>query len=162
MNFTLVSLIFFFMLALIASAVFYYLSLQNLASIRREVDKLHAQATVARSSTMLRNERARCQQQLAGMEAALLASKQSALDIQEIAQVDATALEIKNCNQALKNAGDWMGLPFDLEWVDVLEKLPHLNVLYRASLLNPSPPPAVTLDSQAANAPQNTPTGASQ
>ena len=162
MNLTLVSLIFFFMLALIASAVFYYLSLQNLASIRREVDKLHAQATVARSSTMLRNERARCQQQLVGMEAALLASDQSALNPHEVSQVDATALEIKNCNQALKNAGDWMGLPFDLEWVDMLDKLPRLNALYRASLLDPSQVPLVILDSQAASAPQNTPTGASR
>ncbi|MEI7513852.1 MAG: hypothetical protein WCK81_00570 [Betaproteobacteria bacterium] len=162
MNLTLVSLIFFFMLALIASAVFYYLSLQNLSSIRREVDKLHAQATVARSSTMLRNERARCQQQLAGMEAAILASEPSALNAQEIAQVDATALEIKNCNQALKNAGDWMGLPFDLEWVDMLEKLPRLNALYRASLLDPSPTPLVVLGSEAVGTPQITLTGASR
>jgi len=162
MNLTLVSLIFFFLLALIASAVFYYLSLQNLASIRREVDKLHAQATVARSSTMLRNERARCQQQLAGMEAALLASNQSALNSQEVSQVGDTALEIKNCNQALKNAGDWMGLPFDLEWVDMLDKLPRLNALYRASLLDPSQVPLVIVDSQAPSAPQNTPTGASR
>ena len=94
--------------------------------------------------------------------AALLASDQSALNPQEVSQVDATALEIKNCNQALKNAGDWMGLPFDLEWVDMLDKLPRLNALYRASLLDPSQVPLVILDSQAASAPQNTPTGASR
>ena len=38
---------------------------------------------------------------------------------------------------ALKNAGDWLGLPFDLEWIDVLQRLPRLNALYRASLDNP-------------------------
>ena len=43
---------------------------------------------------------------------------------------------IKECVDALKNAGDWLGLPFDLEWVDVLQRLPRLQALYRASLDN--------------------------
>ena len=69
MNLTLVLLIFFFLVAVLGAAVFYYLTLQNLAAVKREVDKLRDQADDARASALLRNERARCYQQLMALEA---------------------------------------------------------------------------------------------
>jgi hypothetical protein len=136
MNTTLVLLSSFFFAALLGVGIFYYLTLKNLAHIRREVDRLQIQARAERASGMLRAERSRCQQELQALETDLGATERAALTHQELTLVDNHRRSIKECVDALKNAGDWMGLPFDLEWVDVLQRLPRLQALYRASLDN--------------------------
>ena len=137
MNVTLVLLTCFFFAALLGAGIFYYLTLRNLAHIRREVDLLQIRARAERASSMLRAERSRCQQELQALETDLGALDRSALTPQEVTLVDNLRKSIKECVDALKNAGDWLGLPFDLEWIDVLQRLPRLNALYRASLDNP-------------------------
>ena len=136
MNVTLVLLTCFFFAALLGAGIFYYLTLRNLAHIRREVDRLQIRARVERASGMLRAERSRCQQELQALETDLGMTERNALTPQELTLVDNHRRSIKECVDALKNAGDWLGLPFDLEWVDVLQRLPRLQALYRASLDN--------------------------
>ena len=136
MNATLVLLTCFFFAALLGAGIFYYLTLRNLAQIRREVDRLEIRARAERASGMLRAERSRCQQELQALETDLGATERNALTAQELTLVDNHRRSIKECVDALKNAGDWLGLPFDLEWVDVLQRLPRLQALYRASLDN--------------------------
>ena len=138
MNVTLVLLTFFFFAAVLGAGIFYYLTLQNLAHIRREVDRLQIRARAERASGMLRAERSRCQQELQALETDLSATERDALTPQELTMVENHRTSIKECVDALKQAGDWMGLPFDLEWVDVLQRLPRLQALYRASLDNPA------------------------
>lgn len=137
MNVTLVLLTCFFFAALLGAGIFYYLTLRNLAHIRREIDLLQIRARAERASSMLRAERSRCQQELQALETDLGTLDRSALTPQEVTLVDNHRKSIKECVDALKNAGDWLGLPFDLEWIDVLQRLPRLNALYRASLDNP-------------------------
>ena len=60
MNVTLVLLTCFFFAALLGAGIFYYLTLRNLAHIRREVDLLQIRARAERASGMLRAERSRC------------------------------------------------------------------------------------------------------
>ena len=136
MNVTLVLLTCFFFAALLGAGIFYYLTLRNLAHIRREVDRLQIRARAERTSGMLRAERSRCQQELQALETDLGMTERNALTPQELTLVDNHRRSIKECVDALKNAGDWLGLPFDLEWVDVLQRLPRLQALYRASLDN--------------------------
>ncbi len=136
MNVTLVLLTCFFFAALLGAGIFYYLTLRNLAHIRREVDRLQIRARAERASGMLRAERSRCQQELQALETDLGMTERNALTPQELTLVDNHRRSIKECVDALKNAGDWLGLPFDLEWVDVLQRLPRLQALYRASLDN--------------------------
>jgi hypothetical protein len=138
MNTTLVLLSSFFLAAVLGAGIFYYLTLKNLAQIRREVDRLQIQARAERASGMLRAERSRCQHELQALETDLGATERTALTPQELTLVDNHRRSIRECVDALKNAGDWMGLPFDLEWVDVLQRLPRLQKLYRASLDNAS------------------------
>ena len=135
MNLTLVLLIFFFLAAVLGAAVFYYLTLQNLAAVKREVNKLRDQADDARSSALLRNERARCYQQLLALEADIQNRQRDSLSNEETAMVEVNREEIQNCVNALKQSGNWMGLPFDLEWQDMWDKLPQLKSLYRATVL---------------------------
>ena len=133
MNTTLVLLTIFFFAALLVAGIFYYLTLQNLAHIRREVDRLQIQARAERASSMLRAERSRCQQELQALETDLGANGRNALTEQELTLVDNHCQSIQECVEALKNSGAWLGLPFDLEWVDILQRLPRLGALYLAS-----------------------------
>ena len=144
-------------IALIGVAISHLWTKQKMLQMRRELDKLQAQSRAAHACSLLRKERARCHLQLQSLEAELTAHERTALSAEEIAAVDANRKTIKNCVEALKNAGDWLGVPFDLEWVDMLERLPRLNLLYRASLDNgglptdvggaPSPTPELPVES---------------
>ncbi len=135
MNLTLVLLIFFFLAAVLGAAVFYYLTLQNLAAVKREVNKLRDQADDARASALLRNERARCYQQLKALEADIQTRQRDSLSNEETAMVELNREEIQNCVNALKKSGNWMGLPFDLDWQDMWDNLPQLRNLYRATVM---------------------------
>ncbi len=135
MNLTLVLLIFFFLVAVLGAAVFYYLTLQNLAAVKREVNKLRDQADDARASALLRNERARCYQQLMALEADIQARQRDSLSNEEAALVELNREEIQNCVNALKKSGNWMGVPFDLDWQDMWGNLPQLRSLYRATVM---------------------------
>ena len=133
MDTVLVVLVFFFLLVLMGSAVFYYLSLQNLAQMKREMEALKAGAAKSASSSAIRHERARCHQQLQQLESDLATSARETLTTEELSLIDYARDEIKKCTDALKQLNDWMGLPYDQEWVEMLKKLPCINTLYRAA-----------------------------
>ena len=133
METVLVVLVFFFLLVLMGSAVFYYLSLQNLAQMKREMEALKAGAAKSASSSAIRHERARCHQQLQQLESDLATTARETLTTEELSLIDYARDEIKKCTDALKQLNDWMGLPYDQEWVEMLKKLPCINTLYRAA-----------------------------
>ena len=133
METVLVVLVLFFLLVLMGSAVFYYLSLQNLAQMKREMEALKAGAAKSASSSAIRHERARCHQQLQQLETDLASTARETLTTEELSLIDYAREEIKKCTDALKHLNDWMGLPYDQEWVEILKKLPCINTLYRAA-----------------------------
>ncbi len=133
METVLVVLVLFFLLVLMGSAVFYYLSLQNLAQMKREMEALKAGAAKSASSSVIRHERARCHQQLQQLETDLASTARETLTPEELSLIDYARDEIKKCTDALKHLNDWMGLPYDQEWVEMLKKLPCINTLYRAA-----------------------------
>ena len=133
METVLVVLVLFFLLVLMGSAVFYYLSLQNLAQMKREMEALKAGAAKSASSSAIRHERARCHQQLQQLETDLASTARETLTTEELSLIDYARDEIKKCTDALKHLNDWMGLPYDQEWVEMLKKLPCINTLYRAA-----------------------------
>jgi hypothetical protein len=133
METVLVVLVLFFLLVLMGSAVFYYLSLQNLAQMKREMEALKAGAAKSASSSAIRHERARCHQQLQQLETDLASTARETLTAEELSLIDYARDEIKKCTDALKHLNDWMGLPYDQEWVEMLKKLPCINTLYRAA-----------------------------
>lgn len=121
---------------LVGVAASYYITTRRMLQMRREMDKLQAKARVARASATLRNERARCHLELQSLEAQITVNERVDLSPEELDMLDRNQQTIKNCVDALKRADEWLGLPFDLEWRDMLERLPRLNALYRASLDN--------------------------
>ena len=133
METVLVVLVFFFLLVLMGSAVFYYLSLQNLAQMKREMAALKEGAARSASSSAVRHERARCHQQLQQLDSELSSTARETLTPEELSLIDYARDEIKKCTDTLKQLNDWMGLPYDQEWVEMLKKLPCINTLYRAA-----------------------------
>jgi hypothetical protein len=85
----------------------------------------------ARSADSVRRERSVAHDQLVLIEADLSINPREALTPEEIESFEGSRKSIKLCNAELKKMGQWMGLPFDLEWVEIQQRQPQLNELYR-------------------------------
>jgi hypothetical protein len=79
-----------------------------------------------------------------------------------MAMVELNREEIQNCVNALKKSGNWMGIPFDLDWQEMWDKLPQLRALYRAQAMGQdasvqvsAPVAALNTDSSAPSASLN-------
>jgi hypothetical protein len=88
-------------------------------------------AAPARSADSVRRERSVAHDQLVLLEADLSINPREALTNEEIESFESSRKSIKLCNAELKKMGQWMGLPFDLEWVEIQQRQPKLNELYR-------------------------------
>ncbi len=88
-------------------------------------------AAPARSADAVRRERSVAHDQLVLIEADLSVNPREALTPEEIESFEGSRKSIKVCNAELKKMGQWMGLPFDLEWVEIQQRQPKLNDLYR-------------------------------
>ena len=88
-------------------------------------------AAPARSADAVRRERSVAHDQLVLIEADLSVNPRETLTPEEIESFEGSRKSIKVCNAELKKMGQWMGLPFDLEWVEIQQRQPKLNDLYR-------------------------------
>jgi hypothetical protein len=57
-----------------------------------------------------------------------------------LASIDQISKTIRTCIAQLKKSDDWIGLPFDFEWTDILARLPKVNTLYRKAIAVESEP----------------------
>lgn len=85
----------------------------------------------ARNHDSLRRERSVAHDKLVLLEAELSINPREALTPEEIETFESSRKTIKACNDGLKTMGNWIGLPFDLEWVEIQQRQPKLNELYR-------------------------------
>lgn len=138
-------ILFFLFFVLICVVLFYVFTQQSLNDISARLTKLQKPEKVTRTPDAIRRERAYSHDQIVMLEAQLINEARQDLTEAEMQEVDKARKKIKACADELKNIGDWSGLPFDLEWNDILDRLPVLNGLYRkavaaqAEALNPTP-----------------------
>jgi len=85
-------------------------------------------------SDTIRRERAFCQDKLAVLEASLSVNPRDSLTPEEVAAIDKIRKTVRTCIDELKSSGEWMGVPFDFEWNEILDRLPKVNLLYRSAL----------------------------
>jgi hypothetical protein len=136
---------FFLFFVLICVVLFFVFTQQSLNDISARLTKLQKPETVTRTPDAIRRERAYSHDQIVMLEAQLINESREDLTEAEMQEVDKARKKIKSCADELKAVGDWSGLPFDLEWNDILDRLPVLNGLYRkaiaaqAEALNPTP-----------------------
>ncbi|MEI7783321.1 MAG: hypothetical protein WCK08_02985 [Betaproteobacteria bacterium] len=90
-----------------------------------------AAAEPRRNADAVRRERSVAHDQLVLMEADLSVNPREALLPEDIESFESSRKSIKICNAELKKMGQWMGLPYDLEWVEIQQRQPQLNELYR-------------------------------
>ena len=92
---------------------------------------VQAAAEPRRNADAVRRERSVAHDQLTLLEADLSINPRENLMPEEIETFEASRKSIKICNAELKKMGQWMGLPFDLEWAEIQQRQPQLNELYR-------------------------------
>ena len=129
-NFLLIIIV-FLILILMSFILFYFYTQQSLRDISSRLDNMQPIDTNKRSPEVIRRERAYCHDQLVLLEAELSTSKRESLTPEELDSIDRARKTIKACIEDLKQSGEWIGLPFDFEWPEMLARLPNVNTLYR-------------------------------
>ena len=85
----------------------------------------------------LRRERAQRLDPLTLLEAELHATKRDGLTDPELEQVSAARASILEITAQLMADDEWIGPPYDLEWTELLERLPRVKTLYMRQSLQP-------------------------
>jgi hypothetical protein len=132
MSSTFILFILFFML--ICVVLFYVFTQQSLNDISKRLTKMQTTAPAARTPDVIRRERAYSHDQIVLLEAELSTSGREDLTEAEIQEIDKARKKIKLCVDELKASGQWIGLPFDFEWTEILDRLPQVNALYRKAI----------------------------
>ena len=90
----------------------------------------------------LRTERSAVIDPINVLEASLQSAGRGALTPEELTLVDNARRRVKSLNETLIGNRQWMGAPFDLEWHEVLDRLPIVKKAYlAASFSEPDPVP---------------------
>lgn len=129
-NFFLLVLVILFLL-MAGFLIFYFQTQQNFKEIGQKLEEIQHPHSGARSSDTLKHELAVHHDLLVLLEAEISKNKRESLTEEELQLFDVARHKIKACIAGLKANGDWIGLPFEYEWVEMLERLPNVLGLYR-------------------------------
>ena len=113
----------------------YHLTRQDLQALSGRLNALDtAKASPPRNSDTVRRERSAAFDKLVMLEASLNGQDRDQLTAEELDLFEDARRIIKGCNSELKRTKDWMGLPVDLEWAEVKERVPHSGGLDRLAV----------------------------
>ena len=130
------------LVVILGAAVF----VQQSGSLRELRDKLQSVQDEARNRKnpdTLRRERVAVLDPLLLLETELSDRAPLLLTEEELGLIAASRERIMTISQQLKALNDWIGAPYDLEWVEYLERLPRLKSLYLSADIGQdgAPPP---------------------
>jgi hypothetical protein len=132
------------MLLLICFLLFYFFTQQSLRDITARLNIiLQPPPAAKKNSEAIRRERAFSHDQLVLLEADLANNPREELTPEELASIDQISKTMRTCIAELKKSNEWVGMPFDFEWADILARLPKVNALYRQAIAletQPEPP----------------------
>jgi hypothetical protein len=135
MDTALLVVILLLMLLLICFLLFYFFTQQSLRDITARLNiALQPPPPPKKNAEAIRRERAMSHDQLMLLEADLTNNPREDLTPEELVSIDQMSKTIKICTAQLKKSDEWIGLPFDLEWTDILARLPKVNALYRKAI----------------------------
>jgi hypothetical protein len=118
---------------LAAFLIFYFQTQQSFQEITEKLDEIqHPHASMLSSET-LKRELAMHHDKLVLLEADISKNKRESLLEEELKMFDVARHQIKASIAGLKASGEWIGLPFEYEWAEMLERLPNVLGLYRKS-----------------------------
>jgi len=134
MDTALLIVILLLMLLLCCFLLFYFFTQQSLRDITARLNVALLPPPPKKNSEAIRRERAFAHDNLMLLEADLTNNPREDLTPEELASIDQISKTIRVCIAELKKSGEWIGLPFDFEWADILARLPKVNALYRKAI----------------------------
>ena len=126
-------IIMLFIVGMLCLVLYHFFIQQSLRDINNRLALLQPAPIQRRGVEVIRRERAHAHDQLVLMEADLVTNPRPNLTSDELENIDKYRKTLKGCIEELKLSGEWMGIPFDFEWTEILDRLPVINVLYRKS-----------------------------
>jgi hypothetical protein len=111
--------------------IFYFQTQQNFQEISKKLEEIQHPQNGARSSEALKRELALQHDKLVVLEADITKNTRESLTEEELKIFDVARHQIKASISGLKANGDWVGIPFEYEWVEMLDRLPNVLNLYR-------------------------------
>jgi hypothetical protein len=135
--FALVAVIFIVLLGAMAVAAIMMQQSGQLRQIQDKLSKLSKGNEAPLNPEGLRIERAGIVDPLVLLEVSLGQSDFVELTEEQMQQIDVARSNIKKISEQLKSAEEWMGPPYDLEWVELLDRMPRLKIAYQKIGLTP-------------------------
>lgn len=129
--FAVVAIIFLVLLVALAMAALSMQQNGQLREIQAKLAKLSGDnKAIPQDAEALRIERANTLDPLVLLEASLSQVDAIELTEEQLQLIDAARTSVKSVTQKLKAADEWMGPPYDLEWVEHLDRMPRLKSAY--------------------------------
>lgn len=135
--FVLVAVIFIVLLGAVAVAVIMMQQNGQLSQIQDKLSRLSKGNEAPLNPEGLRIERAGIVDPLVLLEVSLGQSDSVELTEEQLQQIDVARSNVKKISEQLKSTDEWMGPPYDLEWVELLERMPRLKIAYQKFSMKP-------------------------
>jgi hypothetical protein len=113
--------------------IFYFQTQQNFHEISEKLEEIQHPHHTMLSSETLKRELASHHDKLVLLEADISKNRRESLTEEELKMFDVARHQIKASIAGLKSTGEWIGLPFEYEWAEMLDRLPNVLALYRKS-----------------------------
>ena len=125
-----VMLVAMLLLVVILGAAVFVQQSGNLRELRDKLQSVQDEARIRKNPDTLRRERVAVLDPLLLLETQLSDREPLLLSEEELGLIAASRERIMTISQQLKALNDWIGAPYDLEWVEYLERLPRMKALY--------------------------------
>ena len=135
--FALVAVIFIVLLGAVAVAAIMMQQNGQLSQIQDKLSKLSKGNEAPVNPEGLRIERAGIVDPLILLEVSLGQSDFVELTEEQLQQIDVARSNVKKISEQLKSMEEWMGPPYDLEWVELLDRMPRLKIAYQKISMKP-------------------------
>ena len=135
--FALVAVIFIVLLGAVAVAAIMMQQNGQLSQIQDKLSKLSKGNEAPLNPEGLRVERAGIVDPLVLLEVSLGQSDSVELTEEQLQQIDVARSNVKKISEQLKSMEEWMGPPYDLEWVELLDRMPRLRIAYQKISMKP-------------------------
>jgi hypothetical protein len=142
--FVTVMLVAMLLLVVIVGAAIFVQQSGSLRDLRDKLQSVQDDAKKRKNPDTLRRERVAVLDPLLLLETQLNDRDPPILDAEELDLITASRERIILISQELKDVQDWIGAPYDLEWVEYLERLPRLKSLYLSADLGQDGKPPTT------------------
>ena len=130
--------------------IFYFQTQQHFKEIALKLAAIEQPQKGVQSSEAIKHELAKHRDILFVLEADLTKTKREVLTEEELKTFDLARRQIKVSIAKLKSNGAWVGLPYDYEWVEMLDRLPNVWGLYQKIELEKQAQAQALLDEQGA------------